>query len=133
MRWVVAYDVTDDRRRNRVLKILRNYGGQSVQKSVVEADWDGASWEFVFYRVRQAIHRTEDTVIFYRQCADCFERRVELGPPLERQGLLTVVSSATAPRSRRRRRQGKADDPPNLSNPPNPWENNPFGDPDPSQ
>ncbi len=108
MQWVVAYDIADDRRRTKLLKLLRNYGGYSVQESVVEGDWDATEWELVYFRVRQSIHHRSDTVIFYCQCATCLQHRVEIGVGADRPTALQIVDSATRPLGSKSKRQPKA-------------------------
>ena len=102
MQWVVAYDIADDRRRTKVLRLLRDFGASSVQESVVEAEWDAVEWERVYYRVKASIHQRQDTVAFYRQCAECVANRVELGLPIARSDdWVTVVGVRTSALGRR--------------------------------
>lgn len=66
---VVAYDVPDDRRRNRLAKELENWGAR-VQASVFECDLDEARTAALIDRLRQ-IAKDEDDLRVYRLCQGC--------------------------------------------------------------
>lgn len=71
---IVAYDLSDDRRRGRLLKTLRRFG-TPVQRSVVEC-WLSQS---DFIRMKTAIERViitqTDQVRYYVLCEVCARRR----------------------------------------------------------
>jgi CRISPR-associated protein Cas2 len=108
MKWVVAYDIADDRRRTKVLKILRNFGGTSVQESVVEGEWDSVQWATVQARLRVAMHQRQDTIICYQQCLTCENGRVELGVKVDRPGPVLIVTSAREEVAQKRPPRGTA-------------------------
>lgn len=64
---VVAYDVKDDKRRNRVLKTLRNYG-QHIQYSVFECDLDDKHYLKLRQKLLKIIDLEEDSIRFYFLC-----------------------------------------------------------------
>lgn len=71
--YVVAYDVSDDRRRARLFKALKHYG-TAVQESVFECHLTLTQ----FTQMRQAIERVidprVDQVRYYDLCPTCSRR-----------------------------------------------------------
>lgn len=61
---VIAYDVVDDRRRNRLAQTLLDFGVR-VQYSVFEAIIDRKNIERMVRKVRRIIKRNEDSVRIY--------------------------------------------------------------------
>ncbi len=70
MRYVIAYDVTDNARRARVAKLLERVG-ERVQGSVFEADLSDKVLERLAAQINKMVDVNEDGVRFYRLCADC--------------------------------------------------------------
>ena len=62
---VIAYDVTDDRRRTRVFKALKDYG-QHVQFSVFECDLRERDIQRLQTRLLPLIDPAEDNIRLYR-------------------------------------------------------------------
>lgn len=73
MNILVVYDIEDDKRRNRVAKVLEGYG-QRVQYSVFEC---GALSEEEYaemtVKISKEINHQEDLVFFYRLCERCLK------------------------------------------------------------
>lgn len=71
MRTVIAFDITDDRKRYRVVKALKAYATR-VQKSVFEATDLGPG---AYLRMRGEIEKhvdpRTDSVRYYRLCGSC--------------------------------------------------------------
>ncbi|MBI1766343.1 MAG: CRISPR-associated endonuclease Cas2 [Acidobacteria bacterium] len=71
--FVVAYDISDDRRRTRLFNTLKRYG-TPVQESVFECHLTVNQ----FLHMRQAVERLikpqEDQVRFYELCQKCADR-----------------------------------------------------------
>lgn len=61
-RYVVSYDVADDRRRNKVLELLDGYGDH-VQYSVFLADLTEQELVQLRVRLREIINEREDQVL----------------------------------------------------------------------
>lgn len=72
---VVAYDVSDDRRRMRIVKILEKHGVR-VNYSVYECMFTSAQFKKVQENVRKKINTNEDSIVFYPICVDCYTRIV---------------------------------------------------------
>lgn len=74
---VVAYDVSDDKRRIRLHKTLRRFGDR-VQFSVFEC----VVTEHLFDEMRRAVAQVvspEDNVRYYDICASCRKETITLG------------------------------------------------------
>jgi len=70
VRYVVAYDIEDDRVRLRVSKILGRYGVR-VQKSVFECALDPAGVARLTRRLERELEASPGNVRIYRTCVDC--------------------------------------------------------------
>ena len=75
MHYTVAYDITDDTRRNSVAKILKDFGTR-IQYSVFECNTDRRALLRLQDRLAKAIDSGEDTVTFYHLCATC-EKQID--------------------------------------------------------
>ena len=89
MLYTVAYDITDDRRRNKVAKILKDFGSR-VQYSVFECNTDRQALLRLQNRLEKAIDLQEDTITFYHLCAVCEKRIARIGvkKDLDRQSYI---------------------------------------------
>lgn len=67
---VVAYDISDDRRRTRLHKGLKSFG-TAVQYSVFECVLEERQLREMITMVRQTIDRSQDLIRYYRLCEDC--------------------------------------------------------------
>lgn len=72
---VVAYDIHDDRKRNRISKILEKYGTR-VNFSVFECMFTDSQFAKVQVAIEKHINRSCDTVIYYPICVSCYTRIV---------------------------------------------------------
>ena len=79
---VVAYDVSDDRRRRRIVKILEKIGVR-VNYSVFECMLTDAQYEKLRADIGRKIKPREDSVVYYPICVDCYTKIV-YQPPLRR-------------------------------------------------
>ena len=75
MFYAVAYDITNDRRRNQVAKILLDFG-KRIQYSLFECNTDRRAYLRLQDRLQDAINPKEDTVTFYHLCRSC-EKGIE--------------------------------------------------------
>jgi CRISPR-associated protein Cas2 len=78
--YVVAYDIPNDRRRNRVLALLRGYG-VSVQLSLVECDLPRERFQELRRRLEELVHPRLDQVSVYALCGRRQGVVERLGPP----------------------------------------------------
>ncbi|MDE0301294.1 MAG: CRISPR-associated endonuclease Cas2 [Candidatus Poribacteria bacterium] len=75
MLYAVAYDITNDRRRNQVAKILLDFG-RRIQYSLFECNTDRRAYLRLQDRLQDAINPKKDTVTFYHLCRSC-EKGIE--------------------------------------------------------
>lgn len=88
---VIGYDCSDDKRRNRVSKILMDYGNR-VQYSVFEAEVTQELLNEMAARIRKVIDPDEDSVRIYKVCPGCLREVKLLGKAkLERAQEVIVV------------------------------------------
>lgn len=68
---IVSYDISDDKRRNRISKVLKNYGDR-VQFSVFECDLTREQLLRMQHALKKIIKEQEDdSVRFYFLCDGC--------------------------------------------------------------
>jgi CRISPR-associated protein Cas2 len=71
----ISYDISEDKRRTKIHKLLKSYG-QWMQYSVFECDVTDAQYAKLRVRLSQMIKPEEDSIRFYFLCA-CCQRKVE--------------------------------------------------------
>lgn len=75
---IAAYDVRHDDRRARLAAMLQSVGDR-VQKSVFVLMIDTQSFSELQLRAGQIIDPDTDSLLFFRQCATCWDSHVPLG------------------------------------------------------
>lgn len=78
MRYVISYDIRDDKRRYRVYKFLKKWG-EWVQLSVFELILDKRDMEMLKNRLRKLIKEEEDSIRIYPLCSTCSENLEIIG------------------------------------------------------
>jgi len=87
---VVCYDIPDDKRRNRVGKILEGFGSR-VQRSVFECDLTPGHLQKLKGRLSRVI-TAEDSLRYYHLCAQCLPKtEVINGPAVQKAQLYFLV------------------------------------------
>lgn len=79
--YIVSYDITVDKLRNKIAKTLLNYG-RRVQYSVFECDITKEQYRELYQKLAQLM--TEDvmgSIRFYYICENCAKKIVVLGIP----------------------------------------------------
>jgi CRISPR-associated protein Cas2 len=76
-RCVIAYDISDDRRRTRLARLLLDYGDR-LQHSVFEADLTPDDIERILRKARPLLDE-DDSLRIYVLCAECVLRTRSLG------------------------------------------------------
>lgn len=71
--FVIAYDISNTKRRNRVIKILRPYGVR-VNFSVFECMLTNKQTVEIKERIHSVIDGRYDRVIYYPLCLDCYSK-----------------------------------------------------------
>ena len=77
-RYIVCYDIPDDKRRRNVAQLLDGLGDR-MQESVFEVLLDRTLLDGMVVRLGGLIEATEDRVAIYPLCSACDGRRVDLG------------------------------------------------------
>lgn len=72
---VVAYDVSDDRRRSHVVKILEKVGVR-INYSVFECMLTDVQYEKLRRNIGDKINQKEDRVVYYSICVECYTKIV---------------------------------------------------------
>lgn len=88
MLYVIAYDISSDRRRTKVHKTLSGYG-QWTQYSLFECHLTAKQ----YLQLRQKLDKLlsdDDSVRFYRLCASCLETVETLGSP-KPEDVVTII------------------------------------------
>lgn len=70
---VIAYDISDDKRRNQVVKLLDKYGVR-VNFSVYECLFTAARFKQIQETMLKRINTDEDQVVYYPICVNCYTR-----------------------------------------------------------
>ncbi|MEZ4673337.1 MAG: CRISPR-associated endonuclease Cas2 [Caldilineaceae bacterium] len=88
---MVSYDIPDDKRRTKVMKIIEGYG-RRAQYSVFECEVRPADLRQLQERLRDVIDEQLDDVRFYALCSACLAKVLVLGKgELNRQWTHVVV------------------------------------------
>ena len=84
MRILVSYDISNDKRRRHVAKIMEGYGYR-VQYSVFECDLDANKLAELQKRLTPLVHAKEwESVRIYPLTLDCADRVIVLGKDLRK-------------------------------------------------
>lgn len=75
---IVAYDITNNRRRLKVMKMMQGYG-EHVQESVFECDVEPSVYRKMVQRLGKLINLQADNVRLYHLCAPDVQRIEQLG------------------------------------------------------
>ncbi|HOK79950.1 MAG TPA: CRISPR-associated endonuclease Cas2 [bacterium] len=75
---VISYDITDDKRRNKVAKVLENYGAR-VQYSVFECILEKEKFFELQEQLKKIIESCQDSIRFYQLCEGCLKKAEIIG------------------------------------------------------
>ena len=78
MRFLICYDIADDRRRGRMAALLMDFGTR-IQESVFVATLDEELRDRMIERTRRVMDELEDSVHVFAICAGCANRVLILG------------------------------------------------------
>ncbi len=88
--YVVAYDISDNRRRTRVHKILSGFG-KWTQYSVFECFLSEKERVMLMEKLRKVLRAEEDSVRFYPLCAACVAKVETVGSEKPKEERVYVV------------------------------------------
>jgi len=75
---VVSYDIANNRRRQKVVKIMEGYG-RRVQYSVFECRLTARNYRNLREKLASVIDSKHDSILFYPLCQPCLRQRDGLG------------------------------------------------------
>lgn len=87
---VVAYDIVSNRRRSRLVKVLKDYGLR-VNYSVFECEITAQREKELRKRVSAIVDPKDDRVLFYKLCAACQKRRDYIGQRPPKIGPVIII------------------------------------------
>lgn len=87
---VVTYDISDDKRRTKLHKSLKNYGF-AVQESVFECLLSSEKIKKMKMEVKRLIKKQDDAVRFYKLCNLCYGQIHVYGKPVSRDENAIIV------------------------------------------
>jgi len=87
---VVAYDIADDKRRNKVASILSAYG-KRANYSVFECLLDESDIAEMKAKVCKHIRKKKDTIIYYHLCRSCIEKIERIGNSFQEESVVKTV------------------------------------------
>jgi CRISPR-associated protein Cas2 len=90
MCYVVAYDISDDRRRTKVHQILLGFGAWT-QYSLFECFLTRQEMILLQSKLDEYLIHKQDSVRFYPLCANCVEKVETIGGPLPKEESFYVV------------------------------------------
>lgn len=87
---VIAYDITDDLRRSRIVKIIEK-SGVRVNYSVFECMLTESQLEKLQERISKLIDYKEDKIIFYPLCINCYSKIIYVPNHIKKTEIVTVI------------------------------------------
>lgn len=78
---VVSYDIGDDRRRDKVARVLQGFG-ERVQESVFECHLSTRQYEKLRSRLATVLVLPQDSIRYYLLCRKCVSRIAAFGKPV---------------------------------------------------
>jgi CRISPR-associated protein Cas2 len=78
MNVVITYDISEDKRRTKINKVLKSYG-QWMQFSVFECDLTETQYARLRSRLSKLIKPEQDSIRFYFLCACCKDKVERIG------------------------------------------------------
>jgi len=76
---IIAYDLSNTRRRTRLAKLLQNYA-RRMQYSVFEGELNADQFHELIGKIHSVIKPKKDSVRIYRLCTTCKQKTVIFGP-----------------------------------------------------
>ena len=88
--WVIAYDISDDLRRSRIVKHIEKHGIR-VNFSVFECMLTDIQLIKLQEKITKLIHPKEDHVIYYPLCLDCYSKIIHTPQKESKHKTVTVI------------------------------------------
>jgi CRISPR-associated protein Cas2 len=85
MIYLITYDIDDDKERDKISKVLENYGIR-VQESVFECNLSSVNYKEVVERISKIISEGAN-IRFYPICKECYSKAAGFGNLVQLPGL----------------------------------------------
>ncbi len=72
--WII-YDISEDKKRNKIARICKNYGCARVQKSSFACEITKNKLEMLEIECKKLLEGTDDYLFILPACSSCFERK----------------------------------------------------------
>ncbi len=76
--WIIAYDISHDKRRNKVAKVLENFGTR-CNYSVFECLLTESAFAKMQSRLNKIIDTSQDSILYYYLCKSCIPKKTVHG------------------------------------------------------
>lgn len=91
MKYIITYDISNDKRRTKLSDLLGAYGSR-VNYSVFECELSASKKEKLLYEIelKKLINKKYDSLRFYHICENCISKSFDIGnreDPFEEQNL----------------------------------------------
>ena len=87
--YVVTYDISDDKRRHRVVKLMESLGTR-MNYSVFECMLTDIQYKNMCNQLTKLVTKKEDWINIYPLCADCYAH-IEYIPPIKKKEPIKIV------------------------------------------
>jgi CRISPR-associated protein Cas2 len=87
---VVAFDVSSDRRRRKLTKVLEEYGSR-VNFSVFECLVSAAEAVELKRKIALCMKARKDNILVYSLCKNCIDKRVSILGATEEEGVVKIL------------------------------------------
>ncbi len=77
-RYVICYDVSDDKRRRHIYELLKDHG-QRMQYSIFECILNEKTFLRLRFNLRRLMNTAEDSIIIYPLCENCEDKVIAMG------------------------------------------------------
>lgn len=88
--WVIAYDIADDLRRSRIVKLIEKCGIR-VNYSVFECFLTDVQLKKLQEQIGKLMLPAEDTIIYYPLCLDCYSKIIYTPNRQKKPKIVAVV------------------------------------------
>ncbi len=78
MKYLVAYDIGDEKRLRHVARVCEDFGHR-LQKSLFECELDEPRFKFMWLKLSCEMNKEEDALLAWPLCGSCENKSITLG------------------------------------------------------
>lgn len=78
MKYIISYDIASDRKRNKMSKILEDYGVR-IQYSIFECELNKNDLKQLRKKLEEFVDLKTDSLMFFPLCENCYNKKIFLG------------------------------------------------------